>query len=183
MTLMAQITPVAERRVKFTRVLAAPRRVIFAQWTDQRQMAQWWGPRGFTNPVCELDARPGGTIRIHMRAPDGTQHVMTGMFHEVRAPERLALTVSAEEAGGRRLLEVDVRLMLDEHAGITALVLEVRAVGLSAAGARLIEGMEPGWSQSLERLAALAAARADNSVVVQGELTWNRTASYPARNG
>ncbi|MGH2375506.1 MAG: SRPBCC family protein, partial [bacterium] len=32
-------------------------------------MAQWWGPRGFTNPVCELDVRPGGAIRIHMRGP------------------------------------------------------------------------------------------------------------------
>ena len=47
-------------------------------------MAQWFGPRGFTNPVCELDVRVGGSIRIVMRGPDGNDYPMTGVFREVR---------------------------------------------------------------------------------------------------
>src|ERR1700722_3962453 len=73
----------AERELKITRVFDAPREVVFKAWTDPKLLAQWWGPKGFTNPVCELDARPGGAIRVHMRGPDGTVYPMGGMFHEI----------------------------------------------------------------------------------------------------
>ena len=62
----------AEHQLRITRVFDAPREVVFKAWTDPQLLAQWWGPKGFTNPVCELDARPGGAIRVHMRGPDGT---------------------------------------------------------------------------------------------------------------
>ena len=57
------------RVMEMTRVFDAPREVVFAAWTDPKQVAQWWGPTGFTTPVCELDVQPGGAILIHMRAP------------------------------------------------------------------------------------------------------------------
>ena len=44
----------------FTRSLAAPRELVFRLWTDAEHLAKWWGPAGFTNPVCEFDPRPGG---------------------------------------------------------------------------------------------------------------------------
>src|SRR5580700_11269312 len=59
-----------------TRIFDAPREVVFRAWTDPERMKRWWGPKNFTNPVCEVDARPGGTIRIHMRAPDGVIYPM-----------------------------------------------------------------------------------------------------------
>jgi uncharacterized protein YndB with AHSA1/START domain len=43
-----------------TRVFDAPPEVVFQAWTDPKQMEQWWEPHRFTNPVCELDVRPGG---------------------------------------------------------------------------------------------------------------------------
>ncbi|HYT14944.1 MAG TPA: SRPBCC domain-containing protein, partial [Burkholderiales bacterium] len=58
-----------ERTVVITRVFDAPRELVWRAWTDPRHMAQWWGPQGFTNPVCEMDVRPGGALRIVMRAP------------------------------------------------------------------------------------------------------------------
>src|SRR5882762_715575 len=61
-------------------------------WTDPKQVAEWWGPHRFTNPVCDLDVRPGGAIRIHMRGPDGTVYPMTGVYQEVVEPERLVFT-------------------------------------------------------------------------------------------
>ena len=57
------------RELTISRIVDAPRETAFKAWTDPRQMAQWWGPSGLTNPVCELEARPGGALRIVMRAP------------------------------------------------------------------------------------------------------------------
>ncbi len=51
------------------RELNAPRELVWKAWTDAKHLAQWWGPKGFTNPVCEVDVRPVGGILIHMRAP------------------------------------------------------------------------------------------------------------------
>jgi uncharacterized protein YndB with AHSA1/START domain len=88
-------------------------------WTDPHHVAQWWGPHGFTNPVCEMDVRPGGALRIVMRAPDGTDYPMTETFREIAAPERL--------------------------------------VAMVAAATRMLDGMEAGWTQSIDRLAAHVA--------------------------
>jgi uncharacterized protein YndB with AHSA1/START domain len=52
-----------------TRVFDASPELVFRAWSDPKHVARWWGPRRFTNPVCKLDVRPGGKIRIEMRRP------------------------------------------------------------------------------------------------------------------
>src|ERR1700761_152564 len=94
-----------ESELTITRVFDAPRALVFGAWTDPVQLAQWWGPQGFTHPVCEFDARTGGRFRIHMRAPDGTLYPMEGEIREITPPERLAFTNIAVDEDGRRLLE------------------------------------------------------------------------------
>ena len=79
----AQTKSLAEREITITRIFDAPRALVFKAWTDAAQLAQWWGPKGFTNPVCEIDARVGGAIRIHMRAPDGAIYPMGGEIREI----------------------------------------------------------------------------------------------------
>ena len=74
------------------RVFDAPRELVFKAWTDTKHMAQWWGPNGFTNPVCELDVRAGGAMRIDLRAPNGVVYPMKGVFREVVEPQRLVFT-------------------------------------------------------------------------------------------
>ena len=59
--------------VTLTRIFNAPRELVWKAWTDPQMMARWWGPKGFTNPVCEMDVRVGGKILIHMRAPNGAR--------------------------------------------------------------------------------------------------------------
>jgi uncharacterized protein YndB with AHSA1/START domain len=142
-----------------TRVFDAPRELVFKAWIDPKQMAQWWGPKGFTNPVCELDVRPGGAIRIHMRAPDGVVHPMTGTFREIVAPERLVFTAVAEDQAGKPLLEALTTVTFEEHGGKTKLTVQASAVGLVDVGWQMLQGMEAGWTQSLERLAELVARR------------------------
>jgi uncharacterized protein YndB with AHSA1/START domain len=105
MTAMASTKPSAQREVTITPIFDATRSLVFKLWTEPEHMAQRWGPKGFTNPVCELDARPGGAIRIHMRAPDGTVHPMSGTFREVIEPERLVFSAVAEDLEGNPLLE------------------------------------------------------------------------------
>jgi len=87
-----------------TRVFDAPRELVWKVWTDPKHVARWWGPHGFTNPVCELDVRPGGAIRIHMRGPDGTVYPMTGVYLEVVEPERIVFTSAALGADGNPML-------------------------------------------------------------------------------
>jgi len=143
-----------ERTVVITRVLDAPRELVWKAWTDPEHLAQWWGPRGFTNPVCELDVRRGGALRIVMRAPDGAEHPMRGVFREVVKPERLVFTAVAQDERGNALLEALTTVTFAEDAGKTKLTVHARAVGLATAAARMLEGMQAGWTQSLERLEA-----------------------------
>jgi uncharacterized protein YndB with AHSA1/START domain len=163
MTTAVDAKPSVGQELVFTRVFDAPRSLVFAAWTDPKHMAAWWGPKGFTNPVCELDVRPGGAIRIVMRAPADVQahargdHPMTGTFHEIVAPERLVFTAAVDDADGNRLLEVLNTVTFMEQGGRTTLTVHARIVKATAQAALMLAGMEMGWSQSLERLAALLA--------------------------
>jgi len=78
-----------------TREFDAPRELVWKACTEAKQVAQWWGPHGFTAPICEWDARPGNKIYVVMRGPDGTDYPMGGKFHEVLPPERLVTTTGA----------------------------------------------------------------------------------------
>src|SRR5881394_2478011 len=69
--------------VVLTRVLDAPRITVFNCWTDPKHFAKWFGPKDWTNPVCELDARPGGAIKVVMRGPKGQEQMSPGEFREV----------------------------------------------------------------------------------------------------
>jgi uncharacterized protein YndB with AHSA1/START domain len=157
MTATAQTTPSPTRELTLTRVFDAPQSLVFRMWTDAKHMAQWWGPHGFTNPVCEVDARPGGPIRIHMRAPDGVVYPMVGTFREVVAPERLVFTAVAEDQAGTPLLEALTTVTFEPHGGKTKVTVQAKAVGLAPVAPQMLAGMEAGWTQSLERLEALVA--------------------------
>lgn len=157
MTTAAGSKPSSKRDVTTRRVFDAPRSRVFEMWVDAKHMAQWWGPQGFTNPVCELDARPGGAIRIHMRGPDGVVHPMTGTFREIVEPERLVFTAVAEDQAGKPLIEALTTVSFAEDRGKTKLTVQASAVGLAPVAPQMLAGMEAGWTQSLQRLGAYVA--------------------------
>ena len=138
-----------------TRVFDAPRELVFKAWTETKHVAQWWGPKSFTNPVCEMDVRPGGAIRIHMRAPDGVVYPMTGVFQEIVVPERLVFVGSALDDKGNSMFDVLNTVIFADQRGKTALTLQLRVIKATAAAPQYLKGMEMGWTQSLDRLAAL----------------------------
>ncbi len=148
------------KELTLTRIFDAPRELVFKAWTDAELMARWFGPHWFSIPVCELDVRPGGALRIHMRGPDGVDYPMTGVFHEVVPPERLVFTSTAvEDAQGDFQLEVLNTVTLADLGGKTELTYHAVVVKATPAAEGALSGMEAGWSQSLEKLAeALAQA-------------------------
>jgi uncharacterized protein YndB with AHSA1/START domain len=148
----------AKQELYLTRIYGAPRSLVFQAWTDENHMSRWWGPRGFSNPVCELDVRPGGLIRIDMRGPDGTIYPMKGVFHEIVEPERLVFTSTALEGpDGKPLFEILNIITFEDFHGITKLTLHARLVTrdfkMTPQVAAALSGMEQGWSESLYRLA------------------------------
>jgi uncharacterized protein YndB with AHSA1/START domain len=140
-----------EKEVKFTRILNASRELIFDVWTDPKHLAQWWGPHGFTSPVCKVDLRVDGDIIIDMRGPDGTVVSMTGRYKEIERPERLVFTASALDEKGKPLFEVINTVTLTEEEGRTKMTLHAGVHKLRPEGKRHIDGMKEGWTQSLER--------------------------------
>ncbi len=78
------------REIVMTRVLPAPRDLVFRMWTEPEHVVRWWGPRGFTTAIQEMDVRPGGAWRFVMRAPDGTEHPNLVRYAEIAPPDRLA---------------------------------------------------------------------------------------------
>jgi uncharacterized protein YndB with AHSA1/START domain len=150
-----------EKNVSLTRLIKAPRALVFEAFTNPKHLAQWWGPNGFNNPVCEIDARPGGAIRILMEAPGlGFSHPMTGTVHEVVPCERFVFMAVARDGEGRALIESLTTVTFRDEGGGTRLTIEARAKGLVPIARMMLAGMEEGWAQSLERLAALAEQRA-----------------------
>ena len=152
MTAAAKTAPYGQASVTLTRIFDAPRALIWKAWTDPKMMAQWFGPRGFTAPVCELDVRVGGSLRVVMRAPDGNEYPMKGEFREVTPPERLVFTNIATDNDGKHLLEGETTVILSEHDGKTTLTLQAHAIGLVPIAAQMLAGMEAGWTQSIDKL-------------------------------
>lgn len=157
MTAADRTKPLIEREVTITRIFDAPRAVVFRAWTDAAQLAQWWGPKGFTNPVCEIDVRIGGALRIRMRGPDGSIYPMKGEFREIVPPERLAFTNIALDEAGNAILEGFTTVTFADDDGRTGLTLHTRARAVVDKAAVYLQGMEMGWTQSIDKLQVLLA--------------------------
>jgi uncharacterized protein YndB with AHSA1/START domain len=78
-----------DRVLVITRTFDAPRALVWRAFSDPVHLAQWWGPKGYTNPVCELDFRVGGHWHNVMRGPDGKDLPTDVTFIEIVEPERI----------------------------------------------------------------------------------------------
>jgi uncharacterized protein YndB with AHSA1/START domain len=141
-----------ERTLAITRIFDAPRERVFEAWTKAEHLARWWGPQGFTVPTCEADPRPGGVLRLCMRAPDGKDYWMRGTYREVVAPERLVIACTADDEKGITRLDCVINVTFTAQGRKTKLTLHTTASGPTAEAAAMLEGMEEGWKGSLARL-------------------------------
>ncbi|HLK19126.1 MAG TPA: SRPBCC domain-containing protein [Bryobacteraceae bacterium] len=153
MRTMAPGAAVPIRQVTLTRLIDAPRELVFRAWTEPEQMKHWWGPNGFTTVRCELEPRAGGALRIDMRGPDGTLYPHSGTVREFVRPERLVLFMNVQDGEGNIIFEGVTTVTLVEEAGKTRLTLHSRIENASVEfGAMHGAGMENGWNQALDHL-------------------------------
>jgi len=153
--------PSPENEFVLTRVFNAPREIVFKAWTDPKQMARWWGPKSFTNPVCQMDVRPGGKMRIVMRGPDGKEYPFKGVFLEVVEPERLVYTNDSSEHGqewhnlvnpDREKGEPITTVTFEDESGKTRLTVRMVFPSTKLRDGYLRGGLSQGFEQSLDRL-------------------------------
>jgi uncharacterized protein YndB with AHSA1/START domain len=142
---------VSDLEVVMTRVFNAPRELLFEACTQAKHMSQWWGPGEFSLPVCEMDARPGGTYRMVQRAPDGNEYPFRGEFREVVPPERVVMTQIFEPYAEHPML---VTISFEDLGdGRTRLTDRMLFDTVESRDGTMQAGMESGARESYERLA------------------------------
>lgn len=126
------------RTIVTTRILEAPRELVFDAFTDPEHLAKWWGPNGFTTTTSHFEMRPGGEWCFVMHGPDGRDYQNRITFDEIVRPERISYrhgdgvepvlfqnTITFEDLGGRTRLTMHAvfpsaaerdRVIRDHHA-------------------------------------------------------------------
>lgn len=153
-------TRTAQRELVITRTLNFPREIVWKAWTDPEHVQHWWGPRGFTSPVCRNDFRVGGRYLYCMRSPEGEDYWNTGVYLEIVPLERIVHTDSFSDAEGHVVpashyglsadfpLETLLTEIFEDLRGKTRLTL--RQSGLPAGTDA--ESARQGWDEAIDRL-------------------------------
>lgn len=116
-----------------TRLYDAPLKTVWEAWTDSKQVAQWWGPRGFSLTTHSKDLRTGGHWNYTMHGPDGTDYPNKTHYLEVEKYSRLVydhgandtqpalfrVTVQFTEVKGKTKMEMTMALPTPEAAAET----------------------------------------------------------------
>ena len=142
--------PSAQPQLVITRILDAPRRLVFKAWTEPQHLVHWSCPHGFTLTHCEGDLRPGGAWRSCMRSTDGRDLWLGGVYREIVEPERLAFTHAWDDENGQPGHETLVTVTLADHGDRTELTF--RQAFFESVEQR--DGHQGGWTECFERLAA-----------------------------
>lgn len=149
---MTKINVVAEpgsHEVVITRDFDAPRELVFKAFTDPELVAQWWGPNSVTTVVDQMDVSFGGKWRYVQRDADGSEYAFRGVYHQVRAPERLVYTFEFEPLEGHVLLET---ITFEERDGKTHMIDHSVFQSVEDRDGMVASGMEHGAAESMDRL-------------------------------
>lgn len=150
--------------VVIERAFDAAQVLIWKMWTDPEQFKQWYGPRGFTVPVADIDLRVGGKRLICMSSPDGSMTMWTtGEFTEIAPTERLGYTESMSDENGNVISPTvmgmpeghpettEVTVQLEDLDGRTKMTMTHVGIPADSPGAG-------GWNQAFDKLADLIGA-------------------------
>lgn len=134
-----------------TRVLTAPRRLVWDAFTNPAHVPKWLlGPPGWEMPICEIDLRAGGAWRYVYRKP-GTEMTLSGTYREVAPSERLVST----ESWGPQWPETVNTMTLDEAGGLTTMTITMHYPTMAARDAALRTGVKDGMNHAFVRLDTL----------------------------
>lgn len=148
-----QVTTPSDREVVLTRVFDAPRRLVYDAFTQPELLKRWFGPRGWSLVVCEVDLRVGGAWRYVLRGPDGKEMGMSGVYRELAPPDRSVHTERFDDYPGESVVTT---VLVEEH-GRTTLTATVLAESKEIRDAVISSGMEHGAAETYDKLAELLA--------------------------
>src|SRR5438128_7996588 len=166
---MAKDTVHEKERMVVIRVFDAPRALVSEAWTNTKYVMQWWGPKGFTAPFCEIDFRVGGKFLCCMRTPDGQEGWNAGEYHEIVLHEKIVYSLYFSDSKGNKVEPEEYGI---EHEAIDdardVVIFEDFGNGqtkLTMIGNETMEdaknsGQLEGWNQILEKVAAVIAGLA-----------------------
>lgn len=142
--------------IRIERIFNAPRALVWQAWTDPAHIMRWWGPQGFENQRCESDLRVGGRFQLAMRAPDGNVYPCIGTFREIVEAERIVYEGEAAEGhpcGAGIPPHSRVTITFTAQGQHTLLAHHTRFLDAERLVAASQAGYQPGWEDSLTRLA------------------------------
>jgi uncharacterized protein YndB with AHSA1/START domain len=145
-----------------TRTFAVPRAILFKAFSECQSLTHWWGPAGWTLPVCEMDFREGGTWFYCMRSPEGEDACGTTTYHEIVEPVRIVYSDAFADRDGNvtaGMPKMQVTILFTEVDGRTQ--LESRTRFASAADLQTVAemGMSEGLRETWDRLEEYLAGR------------------------
>jgi uncharacterized protein YndB with AHSA1/START domain len=166
---MTKNTVNEKQRMVITRIFDAPRALVWKAWTEPQYVMQWWGPKGFTAPVCKIDFRVGGKFLCCMKSPDGQEGWNGGEYHEIVPHEKIVYSLYFADSQGNK---VDPAQLGIEHEAIEdardVVIFEDFGNGqtkLTMIGNETMEeaknsGQVEGWNEILDKVAAVVAGLA-----------------------
>ncbi|XDD49628.1 SRPBCC domain-containing protein [Leptospira sp. WS92.C1] len=153
-----------------SRILNAPRDLVWKAWTEPERLAEWWGPKGLTIGTAKVDLRPGGIFHYSMISPDGVEMWGRFVYREIFPPEKLVFVVSFSDANAGAIrhpmavnwpVEILNVLTLTEERGKTVLKLQGSPIHASAKEIKTFGdnfgSMEEGFGGTFEKLEAYLA--------------------------
>lgn len=156
-------------RMVVTRVFDAPRELVWKAWTEPKYVMQWWGPNGFTAPVCNMDFRVGGKFLCCMKSPDGQEFWNGGEYHEIVPQEKIVSSMYFSDPEGNKVEPEhygieheaidgahDITLFEDLGNGQTKLTF----IGNETMEEATKSGQVEGWHQILDKVAGVVAGLA-----------------------
>lgn len=149
--------PEDQPTLTITRVFNAPRSLVWKMFSDPLHLSQWWGPQGFSNPVCDLDFRVGGRWHHVMRGPDGREYPTDSTFIEIVPPERIVYRNAAPQGevwGDNPPPSFRRTLSFVEAKGMTKLTLFAEFESFESRESARKRGFIEGTLESYDRLAA-----------------------------
>jgi uncharacterized protein YndB with AHSA1/START domain len=150
---------VSEDAVVIERTFDAAVDLIWQMWTDPEHFKNWYGPKGFTVPVADMDMRVGGTRLICMASPDGSMKMWTtGEYTEIVANKRLVYTESPADENGN-VVSPSAMGMPDGYPATTEVTVLLVDLGgrtkmvMTHSGVPADSGAGGGWEQAFDKLA------------------------------
>lgn len=143
------------RSFSFERLLPHPRRLVWDHWSQPDLLAEWWAPPSLVVARCLIEPQPSGRVLLEYEGA-GERHLSVGKVLSAKRPERLVFDLTVLNSAGRAAFTGHYDLALTEPGpGQCLLRLDMMITETTVAALPFIAGIETGWNQVLDQLAAV----------------------------